>query len=129
MNGSAAAIFGQNWVLGGGAPVALNSFDWPSSSGITASSICFATFFRCGALVRRQQAVGIGAPHPTEPAEPAVVHPHAADIAELDLAVRLQLLAHGDKLLQRLWHFLGLDEVGTVEEHAKSLAHRHHGVL
>ena len=47
------------------------------------------------ALIGRQQHVAIVAPHRPEPAEPAVVHRHAADIAELDLVVRLQLLAHG----------------------------------
>src|SRR3982751_5712619 len=50
MNGSAAAIFGQKVVLGGGAPVALNSFVWPSSSSIMASSICLASFLRSGAI-------------------------------------------------------------------------------
>src|SRR5256714_198745 len=50
MNGSLAAIFGQNSVLGGGSPVALNSLVWPSSSSIIALSICFATFLRSGAI-------------------------------------------------------------------------------
>src|SRR6201991_5297538 len=50
MNGSAVAIFGQNVVLGGGAPVALNSLVWPSSSSIMASSICLASFLRSGAI-------------------------------------------------------------------------------
>src|SRR4030081_2525695 len=50
MNGSAAAIFGQKVVLGGGAPVALNSLVWPSSSSIMASSICLATFLRSGGI-------------------------------------------------------------------------------
>src|SRR3954447_328347 len=50
MNGSASAIFGQNWVLGGGAPVAFHSFTWPSSSSIMASSICLASFLRSGAI-------------------------------------------------------------------------------
>src|SRR3954465_13301934 len=50
MNGSAAAIFGQKVVFGGGAPVALNSFVWPSSSSIMASSICLASFLRSGAI-------------------------------------------------------------------------------
>src|SRR3954468_2785660 len=50
MNGSAAAIFGQKVVFGGGAPVNLNSFVWPSSSSIMASSICLATFLRSGAI-------------------------------------------------------------------------------
>src|SRR6202163_1657147 len=50
MNGSAAAIFGQKVVFGGGAPVALNNFVWPSSSSIMASSICLASFVRSGAI-------------------------------------------------------------------------------
>src|SRR5947209_19704672 len=50
MKGSAAAIFGQHWVLGGGAPVAFQSFIWPSSSSIMASSICLASFLRSGAI-------------------------------------------------------------------------------
>src|SRR3977135_3503396 len=50
MNGSPAAIFGQKVVLGGGAPVALNSFVWPSLSSIMASSICLAAFLRSGAI-------------------------------------------------------------------------------
>src|ERR1700755_671131 len=50
MNGSASAIFGQKVVLGGGAPVALNSLVWPSSSSIMASSICLASFLRSGAI-------------------------------------------------------------------------------
>src|SRR6266403_29294 len=50
MNGSAAAIFGQKAVFGGGAPVALKSFVWPSSSSIMASSICLASFLRSGAI-------------------------------------------------------------------------------
>src|SRR5438270_11756247 len=57
MNGSAAAIFGQNWVLGGGGPVAFHSFTWPSSSSIMASSICLATFLPSGAI-----DLGIGQP-------------------------------------------------------------------
>src|SRR6478736_8338906 len=50
MNGSAAAIFGQNSVLGGGAPVAFQSFVWPSSSSIMALSICLASFLRSGEI-------------------------------------------------------------------------------
>src|SRR3954453_19029620 len=50
MNGSAAAIFGQKVVLGGGAPVNLNSFVWPSSSSIMASSICLASFLRSAGI-------------------------------------------------------------------------------
>src|SRR5258707_14967627 len=50
MNGSASAIFGQKVVLGGGAPVAFQSFTWPSSSSIMASSICLASFLRSGAI-------------------------------------------------------------------------------
>src|SRR6266567_293811 len=50
MNGSLAAIFGQKVVLGGGAPVNLNSLVWPSSSSIMASSICLASFLRSGAI-------------------------------------------------------------------------------
>src|SRR2546430_9028444 len=41
-------------------------------------------------------------PHRPEPAEPRVVHGHAADIAELHLAIGLQLLAHGDRKSTRL---------------------------
>ena len=84
---------------------------------------------RIVALIGRQQHVAIVAPHRPEPAEPAVVHRHAADIAELDLAVRLQLLARGDEFCQRLRHFLRLHEVGAVEEHAEGLSHRHDRVL
>src|SRR5882672_7470394 len=50
MNESSAAIFGQNVVLGGGAPVALKSLVWPSSSSIMAFSICLASFLRSGAI-------------------------------------------------------------------------------
>src|SRR4051812_12108432 len=50
MNGSAAAIFGQKVVLGGGAPVNLNSLVWPSSSSIMASSICLASFLRSAGI-------------------------------------------------------------------------------
>src|SRR4029078_10367243 len=50
MKGSLAAIFGQNVVLGGGAPVALNSLVWPSSSSIMAFNICLASFLRSGAI-------------------------------------------------------------------------------
>src|SRR4051794_4411673 len=50
MNGSAAAILGQKVVLGGGAPVALNSLVWPSSSSIMASSICLASFLRSAGI-------------------------------------------------------------------------------
>src|ERR1700709_2753242 len=50
MNGSAAAIFGQKVVFGGGAPVALNSLVWPSSSSIMASSICLASFLRSAGI-------------------------------------------------------------------------------
>src|SRR6476661_4200876 len=50
MNGSVAAIFGQNSVLGGGAPVAFQSFVWPSSSSIMALSICLASFLRSGEI-------------------------------------------------------------------------------
>src|SRR5438445_10519395 len=50
MKGSLAAIFGQNVVLGGGAPVAFHSFIWPSSSSIIALSICLASFLRSGAI-------------------------------------------------------------------------------
>src|SRR6476646_7765290 len=50
MNGSAAAIFGQNSELGGGAPVAFQSFVWPSSSSIMALSICLASFLRSGEI-------------------------------------------------------------------------------
>ena len=58
-----------------------------------------------------------------------MVHRHAADIAELDLAVGLQLLADGDELGKRLRHFFRLDQIRAVEEHAEGLAHRHDGVL
>src|SRR5882724_10141838 len=50
MNASSAAISAQNSVLGGGAPVALNSFFWPSLSSIIASSIALAAFLRSGAI-------------------------------------------------------------------------------
>src|SRR3954462_1582998 len=50
MNGSCAAISGQNSVLGGGAPVALNSLIWPSLSSIMASSIALAAFLRSGEI-------------------------------------------------------------------------------
>src|SRR5437899_6465493 len=50
MKGSCSAILGQNEVLGGGAPVAFQSFVWPSSSSIMASSICLASFLRSGAI-------------------------------------------------------------------------------
>ena len=50
MNVSSAAISAQNSVLGGGAPVALNSFFWPSLSSIMASSISLASFLRSGAI-------------------------------------------------------------------------------
>src|ERR1700716_909276 len=50
MKESSAAISAQNSVLGGGAPVALNSFFWPSLSSIMASSICLASFLRSGAI-------------------------------------------------------------------------------
>src|SRR5438876_12272219 len=50
MNWSSAAIFGQKVVLGGGAPVAFQSFIWPASSSIIAFSISFASFLRSGAI-------------------------------------------------------------------------------
>src|SRR5437763_15360694 len=50
MKESSAAIFGQNVVLGGGAPVAVQSFIWPSSSSIIAFSITFASFLRSGEI-------------------------------------------------------------------------------
>src|SRR4249920_1297552 len=50
MKGSWAAILGQNWVLGGGAPVAFQSFIWPSSSAIMAASISLASFLRSGEI-------------------------------------------------------------------------------
>src|ERR1700751_1456403 len=50
MKASSAAIFGQNVVLGGGAPVALNSLVWPSSSSIMAFSISLASFLRSGEI-------------------------------------------------------------------------------
>src|SRR3954452_15246035 len=50
MNGSCAAISGQNSVLGGGAPVALNSLIWPSLSSIIAFSICLASFLRSSGI-------------------------------------------------------------------------------
>src|SRR5881227_2340792 len=50
MNGSTSAIFGQNVVLGGGAPVAFQSFAWPSSSSIIALSISLASFLRSGEI-------------------------------------------------------------------------------
>src|SRR3954462_14259284 len=50
MNASSAAISAQNSVLGGGAPVALNSFFWPSLSSIIALSISLAFFLRSGAI-------------------------------------------------------------------------------
>src|SRR5204863_4728120 len=50
MNESSAAISAQNSVLGGGAPVVLNSFFWPSLSSIMASSISLASFLRSGAI-------------------------------------------------------------------------------
>ena len=49
MKGSCSAIFGQNVVLGGGAPVAFHNFVCPSSSSIIALSICLASRLRsCG---------------------------------------------------------------------------------
>src|SRR5690349_16067678 len=50
MKGSCAAIFGQNSVLGGGAPVALNIFTCPSSSTIIAASISLASFLRSAGM-------------------------------------------------------------------------------
>src|SRR5205823_12693893 len=50
MNWSSAAILGQNEVLGGGAPVAFQSFIWPSSSSIIALSISLASFLRSGEI-------------------------------------------------------------------------------
>src|SRR5215813_10798509 len=50
MKGSSAAISGQNDVLGGGAPVALNSLIWPSLSSIIAFSICLASFLRSSGI-------------------------------------------------------------------------------
>src|ERR1044071_7628546 len=50
MNESSAASSAQNSVLGGGAPVALNSFFWPSLSSIMASSISLASFLRSGEI-------------------------------------------------------------------------------
>src|SRR5262249_39073987 len=50
MKGSLAAISAQNSVLGGGAPVALNSLIWPSLSSIIAFSIAFAAFLRSGEI-------------------------------------------------------------------------------
>src|SRR5689334_14725224 len=50
MKGSCSASFGQNCVLGGGAPVALNNLIWPSSSSIIAFSISFASFLRSGEI-------------------------------------------------------------------------------
>src|SRR3954468_10502140 len=50
MKESSAAISAQNSVLGGGAPVALNSFFWPSLSSIMASSISLASFLRSGGI-------------------------------------------------------------------------------
>src|SRR6476619_2343698 len=50
MKASCSAIFGQNVVLGGGAPVALNNFVWPSSSSIIAFSICLASFLRSSGI-------------------------------------------------------------------------------
>src|SRR3954463_16432071 len=50
MKESSAAISAQNSVLGGGAPVALNSFFWPSLSSIIAFSISLASFLRSGEI-------------------------------------------------------------------------------
>src|ERR1043166_8674857 len=50
MKGSSAAIFGQNFVFGGGAPVAFHSLIWPSSSSIIALSICLASFLRSSGI-------------------------------------------------------------------------------
>src|SRR3569833_2313423 len=50
MKESSAAISAHNSVLGGGAPVALNSFFWPSLSSIMASSISLASFLRSGEI-------------------------------------------------------------------------------
>src|ERR1043165_5385242 len=50
MKASSAAISAQHSVLGGGAPVALNSFFWPSLSSIIALSISLAFFLRSGEI-------------------------------------------------------------------------------
>src|SRR5262245_66539199 len=50
MKGSCAAILGQNWVFGGGAPVAFHIFIWPSSSTIIAASISLASALRSAGI-------------------------------------------------------------------------------
>src|SRR4030095_1955961 len=64
MNGSCAAILGQNCVLGGGAPVAFHSFIWPSSSAIMAASISLASFLRSAEI-----DLGIAQPQMSSQAE------------------------------------------------------------
>src|SRR3954453_20502042 len=98
MKGSAAAIFGQKVVFGGGAPVNLNSLVWPSSSSIMASSICLASFLRSGAtdfgIAQPQissQANGFGARLGPSGKRAAATLP-----ATLDLAGSLKVPHHSE---------------------------------
>ncbi|MNV42509.1 hypothetical protein D3C71_1341850 [compost metagenome] len=78
-----------------------------------------------GPFVGGGEHVAVIGPHRPEPGVPGIIHRHAADKAVLDLVLRLQALARRDEFVPGLGNFVRLYQIGTVEEHAIRMRHRH----